>query len=157
MTAHPDARLVRARALEAVMPGPVPKRTDQRRRANATEIEVSVAPATGVTFPKADPSLHPIAREWFDALGQSGQAAFFEPSDVAQAKLLAYVMSDMLNSDRMSAQMFASVLTGASELLTTEGSRRRLRIELAKANEGPSEADLAATADMASYRKRLGS
>jgi hypothetical protein len=136
--------------------GPVPKRSDQRRRVNKTEIEIETPPARGVDNPpSSDESWHPIAREWFDALGKSGQSVYFEASDWAQARLVAHAMNELLTADKISAHLFQGVLAGAAELLTTEGARRRLRIELAKADQGPSAAELAAAADLDSYRKRI--
>jgi hypothetical protein len=136
----------------------VPKRSDQRRRANKPEIEVDQAPAKGVSdVPAADSSWHPIARGWFDSLALSGQSAFFEPSDWATAQLVAQGMHELLTADRMSAQLFQSVLAGTTQLMSIEADRRRLRIELAKASTGPSPEEMAATADLDAYRQRLGS
>ena len=138
------------------MPGPVPERSDRRRRTNKPEVEVETAPAAGVAdVPAPDPEWHPIAREWFEALGRSGQAVFFEASDWAQARYLAHMMDQTLQTDKPNGQLVSSVLSGSTELLTTEGARRRLRIELAKADAGPSAAELAAATDMDAYRKRL--
>jgi hypothetical protein len=143
---------------EVIMPGPVPKRSDQRRRVNKPEIGVDTAPgATSVTWPIADALWHPIARDWYHSLRASGQSAFYEPSDVAVARLVAQGMSELLSADRMSAQLFQSVLSGTTQLMSTEADRRRLRIELARDDIGPSDAELAATADMEAYRQRLGS
>ena len=80
------------------MPGPVPKRSDVRRRVNKPEIEI----ATGgrgarVPIPAVDPEWHPIAARWFEALGESGQSEFYEPSDWAHAFLLTSVMSRTLS------------------------------------------------------------
>lgn len=76
--------------------GPVPNRSDQRRRTNKPEdgIELTKAPgAVEVCVPKANAKWHPIAKRWFEALTTSGQAAFYEPSDWATAELIAESMS----------------------------------------------------------------
>nr|WP_241845841.1 hypothetical protein [Streptomyces sp. MJM1172] len=53
-------------------------------------------------------------------------------------------MSRNLNQgQRLSGQLFASVISAASDLLTTEGSRRRLRIELSKAEAAEVDSGLA--------------
>lgn len=117
------------------MPGPIPKRTTERRRRNKPTTPVTIATAGPATVEQrdADPAWHPIAVEWFASLGQSGQAQFYEPSDWATARYVAHAMSVNLNSgQRLSGQLFASVMSAMTELLTTEGARRRARVELEK-------------------------
>ncbi|WP_083462521.1 hypothetical protein [Kitasatospora griseola] len=134
--------------------GPVPKRSDQRRRRNADEVEIATAPSAhpdGSTAPEADPTWHPIAARWYDALASSGQSFFFEPSDWAQAAYVAEAMSRNLNQgQRLSGQLFAAVVAAASDLLTTEGARRRLRIELSKAEAAEVDSGIAEL--MAAYK-----
>ncbi|MGW6602040.1 phage terminase small subunit [Streptomyces sp. NPDC055036] len=136
--------------------GPVPKRDDQRRRRNAPEVELATAPSNtpeGAPAPEADPDWHPIARRWYDSLAQSGQSFFFEPSDWAQAAFVAEAMSRNLNQgQRLSGQLFAAVIAASSDLLTTEGSRRRLRIELSKAEAAEVDSGIADL--MAAYKSQ---
>lgn len=138
------------------MPGPVPKRSSERRRENKPEIEIVSAPGSEpVDWPDADPDWHEIARDWFLSLKLSGQAAFYEPSDVARARYVANAMSKNLHQGQFSSMLFAAVNTAAGELLDTEGSRRRLRVELAKAvAEDPEQS--AAVASLDEARSRLG-
>lgn len=110
--------------------GPVPKRSDQRRRRNATDPVSSIARGAAVDAPPADENWHPIAKRWYESLGQSGQSVFYEASDWAHAEFVAEAMSRNLNAGRFSAQLFAAVLSGMTELLTTEGARRRARLEI---------------------------
>lgn len=138
--------------------GPVPKRTEQRRRRNkpAGGEEVTSAAAASVAVrPEPDPGWHPIARDWFVALGESGQAAFYEPSDWQTARYVAEAMSRNLAGGRFSAQLFAAVMSASSSLLVTEGDRRRLRVELQRGSPGAVEAD-PAVASMAAWRDQLG-
>lgn len=138
------------------MPGPVPKRTDQRRRTNKPEIPVASAPSTqAVVAPDADLGWHPIAARWYESLARSGQAAFYEPSDWAHACLVTEAMSRMLYSDRLSAQMFASVDAASVRLMVTEGDRRRLRVELER-RKPADEDEEAGVANMQEWRTRLG-
>ncbi len=124
--------------------GPVPKREGQRRRRNKPEVETETAAgAADVVAPPGDDGWHPIARAWYDALGRSGQAKFYEPADWATAYLLADVMSRelhpqpvvvgdevrMLNLPPKAASVAAWRATMAA-LLVTEGDRRRVRLEL---------------------------
>jgi hypothetical protein len=64
------------------------------------------------------------------SLAESGQSQFYEPSDWAVARYVAEVMSRNLADGNMSAVMFAAVMSAMTELLTTEGARRRARLEL---------------------------
>lgn len=135
-------------------PGPVPKRSDQRRRVNRPEVDVVSAPgAAFVAVPEVNPAWHELAREWFESLKASGQAVFYEPSDWASARVWAEVLSRQLLAGRMSAPMLAAWSAGATELLTTEGARRRARIELAKASVDEDEE--ASVASLEFYRDRL--
>ena len=125
--------------------GPVPKRSDQRRRRNVPEGPgmVTVQASDQVSVPEADPMWHPIAKEWFESLRTSAQRVFYEPSDWATARYLAEAMSRNLADRRFSAQLFASVMSAMTELLVTEGARRRARIEIereVKPAEAPSVA-----------------
>lgn len=116
------------------MPGPVPKRSDQRRRRNKPADGVSITKAPSgkkVAAPRVSPHWHPLMKDWFRSLKESGQAAFYEPSDWQTARLLAHVMSEELNSGKpVKATILAEFNQAAASLLTTEGSRRRLRMEL---------------------------
>lgn len=146
--------------------GPVPNRSEQRRRANKVDI------AKGVGFrsepPDGDGSWHPVAFRWFESLKVSGQAQWYEASDWATAYLLAESMSRELSpqpvgntddgevvwaSSPPKGASLAAWLKAMSSLMVTEGDRRRLRVELEKAPEvDPYEE--AAVADLASFRKR---
>lgn len=138
------------------MPGPVPKRSDQRRRRNKpADGEVTKAPATAPpSDPEPDENWHPLMSEWFVSLGQSGQAVFYEPSDWATARVWAEIMSRQLESGRMSAQMVAAWASGATELLTTEGARRRARLELERGESSDVDEEAAVVA-IDVYQRRL--
>lgn len=138
------------------MPGPVPKRSSQRRRRNTVEglTVVPVEAAGVVPIPEPDESWHPRAREWFESLGASGQVRFFEPSDWAMAKITADLLSDELQRESGArATMIAELGSFMDNLLTTEGARRRVRIELERA--GDAVADNATVSIMDRYRDKL--
>lgn len=136
-------------------PGPIPKRSDQRRRVNAPEIPVDTAESKPVyEIPKSDPSWHEGARRWYDALGKSGQSVWYEESDWATAWVWAKMLSDQLLSTKPNSMVISAWGHAASELLTTEGARRRARIELAKADKVDQDA-VNAAAGIADIRERL--
>ncbi|MDT0451859.1 hypothetical protein [Streptomyces hesseae] len=137
--------------------GPVPKRSAERRRRNKDGAElVHATSAPGlVEWPDPDASWHAIACDWYRSLAASGQAQFYEPSDVATARYVAEAMSrNLAAGQRFSAQLFAAVSSAMTELLTTEGARRRVRIELERA---PAEQETpAGVTAIAAYRAALG-
>lgn len=116
------------------MPGPPPKREDQRRRRNKNPDGLTTVTATGgkrPKLPRVSPHWHPLMKDWFRSLKESGQSQFYEASDWQTARLLAEVMSQELNSgEPVKASMLGEFNRAAASLMTTEGERRRLRVEL---------------------------
>jgi hypothetical protein len=153
--------------------GPVPKRSDQRRRRNAPEVPIEQAPAApgGVEVPPAHDRWHPIARDWYESLARSGQSAFYEPSDWATAVLIAESISRDLKPQVVGVHpetgepvMAAIPLKGASlaaylkamtALLVTEGDRRRAAVELQRVRQDPDAEREAGIAQLADYANRL--
>ena len=91
----------------------------------------SGAPDDLPDLPDADPLWHPIAADWYLSLRESGQAAFYQPSDWAVARYAADLMSKVLLSERgPNGQLVAALNSVMSSLLATEGDRRRARMEL---------------------------
>ena len=133
---------------------PVPKRSDQRRRRNIEGRPDKVTAEGAVEVPDAEGTWHPVARDWFLSLAESGQSQFFEPSDWQHARYIAEAMTTNLNAGKFSAQLFASVESAMNNLGSTEGARRRLRIEVERAT-GVQPVD-PAVASIAEYRKQLG-
>jgi hypothetical protein len=150
------------------MPGPPPKRAEERRRRNkdgaevlqinlddvlAGEIEVPAPPMRthdedGEELAAPEPEWHPIAESWYLSLTQSGQAIFYEPSDWTTAYMVADQISRALEPRPvvigesggepvirymvvpMPGATLNAILKAGSSLMSTEGDRRRLRIEL---------------------------
>ena len=137
------------------MPGPVPKRSDQRRRRNKPDGPDLIKAPAGAhpEIPPADEDWHPIAARWYASLAESGQSQFYEPSDWAMAVLLAEAMSRNLKSGRFSAQLLQTVLSGMTDLLTSEGARRRALIELERETAGEDAREAERQELMNSYLK----
>lgn len=137
--------------------GPVPKRSNERMghrtKAELAGTDVVSIPAPLVEQPPADDSWHRIARDWYASLASSGQAIFFEPSDWAAARYVADVMTRNLTSSRFNSQLFGSIWSAMNDLMTTEGSRRRLRLELER-NTVDADAQQQASI-LAEYRMRI--
>lgn len=113
--------------------GPVPKRTSQRlghltktERASSATIK-----AVGmVEMPAPDARWDPLARDWYLSLSDSAQSEHFEPSDWQAARLIAAELSRMLESEFPNAALFGRLWSAMGELMTTEGARRRLKVEI---------------------------
>jgi hypothetical protein len=90
--------------------------------------------------------------EWYLSLTESAQRAWFEASDWATARLWCDLMSAQWPPPAALVGKFASV---AAELMTTEGARRRLRIELARKAPTDPEAEQG-DATVTSLAARLG-
>lgn len=131
---------------------PSPKRSTERRRRNK-ESRPEIVQATGVvTMPPPDPEWNSIAADWYSALGDSGQAQFFEPSDWQAARYVAEVMSRHLSRAQPSAQLFSGIWGAMSDLLSTESSRRKVRMEVER--EATAEVPAGVTA-LDEYRRDL--
>jgi len=137
--------------------GPIPKRSDQRRRRNTTEPTARVVPpAAPVPQPPLGFPAHPVAEAWYRSLADSGQAKHYEPSDWAAARLVAFDLTRHLNARRVSAQMLAALWTAMGDLLTTEAARRRVRMEIDRNGDGVTDAERARLARLDDYRRSVG-
>lgn len=154
--------------------GPVPKPSSQRRRRNKTPAKKTInSTRSSVEPPAAEASWHPAARAWFDALKDSGQSAFYEPSDWATAHLIAESISRDLkpqvvgiNEETGKPVMATIPMKGASlsaylkamtSLLVTEGDRRRAGLELERQHLIPDTGEEPTdVTNIEDYRARLG-
>lgn len=140
--------------------GPIPKRSEERRRRNKDDGPELVklpadVPIELPDLPDPDDMWHPIATQWYLSLRESGQAAFYQPSDWAMARYAAELMSRGLNSDQPpNGQYVAALNSVMGSLLTTEGDRRRARIELER-KPATAQAPAGVTA-IADYRASIG-
>ena len=130
--------------------GPIPKRSEERRRTNAPEDGITLTRGHRGPEPEwmaADDRWDDLARNWYEGLQVSGQARFYEQSDADVAYLLAEQMHRHLEdqaivigrgddrevqmiSKPMSGTDLSALLKGMSLLGATEADRRRMRIEL---------------------------
>lgn len=120
------------------MSGPPPKRSDQRRRRNKVDVDKAV-PDGLERAPKLTGKHSAAARRFWEALSQSGQAQFFEPSDWAAAELVVLAIDEFRRNP--SGSMLSSISSMMSNLLVTEGDRRRLRLELERRGDAGEQED----------------
>lgn len=152
--------------------GPVPKRSEERRRRNKPKSKPAKAKVDGkVRPPKPDKGWHPVAKRWFESLAKSGQSEFYEPSDWAMAAVLAESMSRDLKEqvvavpEKTGEPVYATVpmkgaslsayLKGMAALMVSEGERRRVGIELERGKVDEPETPAGVTA-LSDYRDALG-
>lgn len=148
--------------------GPVPNRSEERRRRNKTDesgrsiepekLEVDAPP---VTAPEPVDGWHELARAFWDDVVASPQSRYYERSDYAALRLMCEDMHRNLEEQPISVgsgedarlEMVTLPMKGATlsaytkimaSLLVTEGDRRRLQVEIERKN---AEAELAPTAD----------
>ena len=132
--------------------GPVPNRSDQRRRRNKVQIDRAPAAATEECGPETPEWLGGLARDWYESLRISGQAIYYTASDWSSALIIAKAIERF--EERPSAHMLTAILSGFGSLAATEGERRRLRIELDRAEHQDADED-AAVAALDEWRDRL--
>jgi len=95
-----------------------------------------------------------MAKRFWEALRRSGQAQFYEESDWAAAELLVVAIDSFVR--KPSAMLLASINSGMSSLLVTEGDRRRARLELEReGGGGEGDDDAGDVTKLDEYRRRL--
>lgn len=134
--------------------GPIPKRSEELIRRNKPETPVDKVTVLGrVGVPELgidDP--HPIVVDLYRSLSESGQSRYYEPSDFAYARFCLHFADSLLKSSRPSAQLLASVSGMLSNLLVSEGDRRRVRLEIER-KVGSGDAQVVEISDL--FRNRL--
>jgi hypothetical protein len=151
--------------------GPVNKRRRLGHVSKAEQAEVVRAAGQVAEAPEPDEDWHPVARRWFESLGRSGQAAFYQASDWETAWVLAESISRELKPQPMvvgkgdaaeiewvslppKGASLAAWLKGFTALLATEGDRRRARVELTRPGLEEAPQDVS---ELDEYRRRLRS
>jgi hypothetical protein len=112
--------------------GPVPKRSDQRDPSANSGKVIDKVQAFGVV---KQPDLglgdvHPIITDFWKASAESAQARYYEASDWQYLRVSLHFLNKLLNSGKPSAQMLTVVNQMLTDLLVSEGSRRRVRMEI---------------------------
>lgn len=138
--------------------GPIPLRSDEkgpRHQKGEDGLEITKGRARGTkVIPAPQSHWPPMVKAWYNSLKESGQSDFYEPSDWMHAQLIAESLAGWMTKmpkDR-SAMMLDVAFKQMGALGTTEGERRRMRLEL-EVPEIPKESEGAAAQRM--WKERL--
>lgn len=125
--------------------GPAPKRSEERIRRNKEEPIDKVDMIGEVEVPELGiPNAHPIIVDFYESLKESGQSKYYEPSDWQFARYTMHFANRLIQSGKPSSQMLAAVNNALQDLLVSEGQRRRVRLEVERAEAKGEVVDLAA-------------
>jgi hypothetical protein len=111
------------------MPGPVPKRSEQRRRRNKP-VREPVTPAVGAALAPDLPGrdeLHPQAVALWDALVVGVEAQFYTAAVWSRAVIHVHVFDRWLRGDRKAA-LYKALQADWKSLLVDVAEQRRLGI-----------------------------
>lgn len=133
--------------------GPVPKRSDERIRRNKPDMDITtievvgeaVQPDLGIENP------HHIVADFWYSLGESAQTKYYEPSDWHYARFIMHFADGLIKNSRPSGQMLQVITSAFSDLLISEGARRRVRMEIERANSAEEVIDITEE-----IKKRMG-
>jgi hypothetical protein len=117
--------------------GPIPKRIGDRlgNLTKADRAAVTQVTMTGpVKVPPAGRHWHPLARDWYRSLAESGQSRYYEPSDWQAARLVAEQLTRLMKLPEpfVDSPAFRTIWATMNDLLTTEASRRRVKFEVSR-------------------------
>lgn len=100
--------------------------------------------------------VHPLARDLYESLKDSGQSLYYEPSDWQRARLMVEMLSSLLyEPGKRSSMMYAAIQQDLRDLMVCEADRRRLKLEIERGGADTSAED-ARVAQMAAYRRVAG-
>jgi hypothetical protein len=148
-----------------------PKRSERGGAPSAhasrdAHVPATDAHASGLHWPGADRTWLARTKTWYRSLQESGQAAHYQPSDVAHAMVMAGVLDDAIRWH--DAALYRLWLAGTKGLMVTELDRRLGRMELAgrrpSSSAGSSTSPTSPTApstasvvdELAAARARIG-
>lgn len=115
---------------------PLPKRSSERIRRNKLEVPIDKVSVIGsVEVPELGiDDAHPITVGLYQSLRESAQSRYFEPSDWAYARFCLTFADKLLKAARPSGPVLATVHSMMGDLLVSEGSRRRFRVEVERSS-----------------------
>jgi hypothetical protein len=112
--------------------GPVPKRSSERGRQPYDNVIDKVHAFGVVKKPELGlgDGVHPLITDFWESVGESAQSRYYEASDWQYLRITLHFLNKLLNTGKPSAQMLTVVNQMLTDLLVSEGSRRRVRMEI---------------------------
>jgi hypothetical protein len=142
------------------MPGPAPKPDSKRRRyakpKSYGDATPTTAPAAAASTPRTlgIDNPHPLIVSIWDTVQESCESAFYSDCDWVRLRLELWHANREMASSRPSAQAWAAVQHGLSEMLLSPAVKRRAGIEMTR--DVDDDAD-AAVSMVGRYRQALKS
>ena len=152
-----------------VMPKPEHELKRPRKRRGSSEQETLVGTRRPSEMPDPDPEWSEFVKSFYLSAQTSGQADYYQDSDwwmlwnlceeLDVYKRMGYSYIDKETGEEVfvkkrSGQMFQAIMGAMTELLFTEGARRKVRMELQEAPKEPP--NLAAVAENVLYPEAFG-
>lgn len=107
------------------------KRSEERIRRNIEPPTEKVSAFGAVEQPTLDfEDPHPTVVRFWNSLGESAQSKYYEPSDWEYARICLHMLDKHIRRSNPSAQMMAVIQSMMNDLLVSEGSRRKVRLEV---------------------------
>lgn len=107
------------------------KRSEERIRRNIEPPTEKVHAFGAVTQPDLDfEDPHPTVVRLWEALGDSAFTKYYEPTDWEMARVMLHFLDDQLKVFKKNANMISVIQSMMNDLLFSEGSRRRVRLEI---------------------------
>lgn len=107
------------------------KRSEERIRRNIEPPTEKVVAFGAVIQPSLDfEDPHPTVVRMWDALGDSAFTKYYEPTDWEMARVMLHFLDGQLKAYKMNANMVSVIQSMMNDLLFSEGSRRRVRMEI---------------------------
>jgi hypothetical protein len=103
--------------------GPVPKRTDHLHghRSKSDKARVDKVTGAAAESPALGIEVHPLVADWFAALSDGPEAAYYTPAMWQRARIVAKMLSGVLEAGRPSSQMYAALQADMKSLLVDAG------------------------------------
>lgn len=110
---------------------PMRKRSEERIRRNIEPPTEKVAAFGAVIQPSLDfEDPHPTVVRMWDALCDSAFTRYYEPTDWEMARVMLHFLDGQLKHYKPNANMVSVIQSMMNDLLFSEGSRRRVRLEI---------------------------
>ncbi len=110
--------------------GPVPKRLDKRHGHLSRVQRESVTRVHGAALqaPALAADVNSMVADWYASLTEGAEAAYYTPALWQRARLVAVMLSKLLEFGRPSSQMYAALQNDMKALLVDAGELQRLGI-----------------------------